>query len=112
MARKKKANGKWTKPPYRVSDRQKLAETNDLKTWGSYEDACRAVRDKQADGIGFCLLGSDICAIDVEQCTGFRIIGKTGMRDRVLPVFKLPQHGPMLASSSSEIARSSSSSAG
>src|SRR5712692_7766818 len=32
-------NGKWTKPPYQAASPNKLANTKDQSTWGSYEQA-------------------------------------------------------------------------
>jgi hypothetical protein len=64
----KTADGRWSKEPYRVNDPDTHAETNAPKTWSNYEDACRAVECKHADGIGFCLLNTDISAIDLDHC--------------------------------------------
>jgi hypothetical protein len=59
-----KPKDKWTKVPFQPNGRK--AKNNDPKTWSSYEDVV-AVMDK-FDGIGFCLLGGNIAAFDIDHC--------------------------------------------
>lgn len=58
----------WTKVPYQPHDPTKRAATNDKRTWGTYADAVANVEADNADGIGFCLLGTNICAFDIDDC--------------------------------------------
>lgn len=61
-------NGEWTKPPYRAHSPKYKASTTNPKTWGTFEQACRAVEAGEADGVGFCLLGTDVSAFDIDDC--------------------------------------------
>src|SRR5713101_771564 len=62
-------NGKWTKPPYQAAPPNKLANTKDQSTWGSYEQALVAFNAGGWDGIGFVLTGHDrITALDLDKC--------------------------------------------
>lgn len=61
-------NGKWTKPPFRPDDPGKNAKNNDPNTWGEFEKAVWNVNKGKADGLGFCLLGTNIGAIDIDKC--------------------------------------------
>jgi hypothetical protein len=56
--------GKWDKPPYQPDGA--FAQNNNSKTWSSYETVLVAV-DK-FEGIGFCLLGSEFAAFDIDDC--------------------------------------------
>ena len=74
----------WTKPPYRATPYPTTdepfyrwhslgllghAKTDDPATWSSYADAMRiADRGRHHYDRGFCLLGSDICAMDLDHC--------------------------------------------
>jgi hypothetical protein len=60
----KTASGKFTKVPYQPNG--KHARNNDPKTWNSYDVVLKAVAN--FDGIGFCLLNSDISAFDLDDC--------------------------------------------
>jgi putative DNA primase/helicase len=67
----KRVNGtgevKWTKPPF--SPRSfNLASSKDKTSWDDYESALRRVKDGDADGIGYMLLGSNIGAVDLDHC--------------------------------------------
>jgi Family of unknown function (DUF5906) len=59
---------KWTKPPFIATSPDKFAKNNDPATWRSYDQACIAVENGEADGIGFCLRGTDIGAFDIDNC--------------------------------------------
>jgi hypothetical protein len=65
---KQKENGDWTKPPYMPKSPGRLAKNNDPATWGMHEQACAVVEAGKADGIGFCLLNTDIAAFDIDDC--------------------------------------------
>jgi DNA polymerase I-like protein with 3'-5' exonuclease and polymerase domains len=65
----KQGNGKWTKPPIQPSSGfPAYARNNDPSTWGTYTEAVQRVIDGGADGIGFCLLKSDVAAVDLDHC--------------------------------------------
>src|SRR5262249_41583909 len=53
-----------TKVPYQPNG--KKAANDKPATWSSYKDVI-AVADK-FDGIGFCLLGTDVAAFDIDKC--------------------------------------------
>lgn len=63
-------DGKWIKIPYspKVSRDGKpyRAKSNDPKTWGSYEDCCRAIREYGHDGLGI-MLGRGVIGIDIDH---------------------------------------------
>src|SRR5262245_43236347 len=61
-------NGRWTKPPYIGRSPSIHASTSDPKTWGPRYEAVSAVIAGKMNGIGFCLKGSDIGAIDLDKC--------------------------------------------
>jgi hypothetical protein len=63
----KSDKGRWTKPPRMAHDPRRYAKTNDPTTWGSYADAVAAVAAREADGIGYMLLMSDIVAADLDH---------------------------------------------
>jgi predicted P-loop ATPase len=63
----KSGKGRWTKPPRMAHDPRRYAKTNDPTTWGSYADAVGAVTAREADGIGYMLLMSDIVAADLDH---------------------------------------------
>ena len=60
--------GKPTKPPYQARDPRKHATSNDPATWASFDTTLTAYRAGQADGIGFCLLNSELAAFDIDDC--------------------------------------------
>ena len=61
-------NGKRTKVPYRGLSPKRKAANNDPTTWCSYSLARRALSAGWADGVGFCLQGTDIVAFDIDGC--------------------------------------------
>lgn len=60
--------GKWTKPPLRPVAPLEHAKSDDPSTWSTYEQALVVYQLGLADGIGFCLLGIDIGAFDLDKC--------------------------------------------
>jgi Uncharacterized conserved protein len=60
--------GKWDKPPSMARNPSRFAKTNTPATWGTYEQALTAVETSKADGLGFCLLGTQFCAFDIDDC--------------------------------------------
>jgi hypothetical protein len=62
-------NGRWTKPPIQPGGGfPAYARNNDPSTWGTYAEAVKRVIDGGADGVGFCLSGSDVAAVDLDHC--------------------------------------------
>jgi putative DNA primase/helicase len=65
----KSTKGKWTKPPIQPGNGfPAYAKNNDPATWGTFAEAVQRVTQGGADGIGFCLLGSDVAAVDLDHC--------------------------------------------
>lgn len=64
----KGGNGKWTKPLLRPDNPRRYAKSDDPTTWGTYEQALAACKAGLCEGIGFCLLGSNIGAFDLDNC--------------------------------------------
>jgi Protein of unknown function (DUF3631)/Primase C terminal 2 (PriCT-2) len=65
----KGTEGKWTKPPIQPGHRfPAYARNNDPSTWGTFAEAVQRVTQGEADGVGFCLLGSDVGAVDLDDC--------------------------------------------
>jgi RecA-family ATPase len=61
--------GKWTKPPIRPGKGfPAYARSNDPATWGTFTETVQRVTQGGVDGIGFCLLGSDVAAVDLDHC--------------------------------------------
>lgn len=58
----------WTKVPYQPLHPTRKAATTRKRTWGSYADAVAAVEVGKADGIGFVLFETNICAFDLDNC--------------------------------------------
>jgi Protein of unknown function (DUF3987) len=58
----------WTKPPYRVDNPAIHAANNDPSSWGSHSEAVRAVTVGKAHGVGFCLMDTNVAAIDIDKC--------------------------------------------
>src|SRR5262249_7117639 len=58
----------WTKPPFQACDPSQFAKSNDPETWGDYSVAVAAVAAGNADGIGYMLPGSDLGAVDFDDC--------------------------------------------
>jgi primase-polymerase (primpol)-like protein len=68
MAGQQERHGKWTKPLLRPDNPRSYAKSDDPTTWGTYEQAVVAYKAGLCDGIGFCLLGIDIGAFDLDKC--------------------------------------------
>jgi hypothetical protein len=66
MRRNRDGELRWTKPPLQPNG--DYAEVNDSDTWASYRKACDAAPADADGGIGFCLPGSKIGAIDLDHC--------------------------------------------
>src|SRR5712691_9623550 len=60
----KNEQGKWTKSPFIATSPERHAANNKPATWRDYEQACTAVENDEADGIGFNLLGTNVAAFD------------------------------------------------
>ncbi len=58
----------WTKVPYQPGNLVWKAATDNKLTWGSYADAVANVEAGKADGIGFVLFETNICAFDIDDC--------------------------------------------
>ena len=64
----KNGSGKWTKPPFQSKFPTRMARNNAEATWSSHADAVDALKQGEADGVGFALTGSNIAAIDLDHC--------------------------------------------
>lgn len=62
------AQGEWTKPPFVARNPSRYAKNNDPKTWSTFDQALKAVEAGKADGVGFCLLGTEYAAFDIDDC--------------------------------------------
>src|SRR5262249_33292122 len=63
------SNGrKWTKPPFRADNPNQHAACNNAETWCTHHAAVEAVLAGKAHGIGFALAGTNIGAIDLDDC--------------------------------------------
>jgi primase-polymerase (primpol)-like protein len=58
-------NGKKTKLPYQPNG--KLAKSSDESTWSTFEEVTLA-NGHVWSGVGFCLMGSEIAAFDIDKC--------------------------------------------
>jgi hypothetical protein len=67
LRKSKNGKEKWTKPPRQARDPACNASSNDPDTWGTYDQAVAAVAARNADGIGYMLLGSGIGAVDLDH---------------------------------------------
>jgi len=66
--KRERRDGKWTKVPIRPSDGRTRASVDDPRTWGSFEQACNAPRDR-VQGIGFVFTEDDpYCGLDFDGC--------------------------------------------
>jgi predicted P-loop ATPase len=61
-------DGKLTKPPFRSDVPDRPASSIDPTTWATFEVALRTYEEGKADGVGICLLGSDLVALDLDNC--------------------------------------------
>jgi Protein of unknown function (DUF3631) len=59
---------KRTKPPFRADAPSKHASSTDPATWRDLDTAMLAYTEGRADGIGFVLTGSNLTALDVDNC--------------------------------------------
>jgi hypothetical protein len=66
--RKKRANGTYTKPPYRPDNPKQLADPGDPRTWSTFAIARAAVERGDADGLGICLLNTGLVGFDLDNC--------------------------------------------
>src|SRR6185437_6049078 len=64
----KNGNGKWSKPPFQSRFPSRLARNNRVATWSSHAAAVQVVTDREADGVGFVLTGTQVAAIDLDHC--------------------------------------------
>jgi len=61
-------DGKPTKPPYDAKTANKRASHSDPLTWGTFENAVKAL-ERGFDGIGFVFSEDDpFCGIDLDDC--------------------------------------------
>jgi hypothetical protein len=59
----------WTKPPIACGRGfPNCAQTNNPLTWTTYAQAVARVADGRTEGIGFCLMGANIGAVDLDDC--------------------------------------------
>jgi hypothetical protein len=65
---KKTKKGKLTKPLYQARDPKEHAKSNDPATWAPFDAALKAYNSGQADGIGLCLLNTDLAVFDADDC--------------------------------------------
>jgi hypothetical protein len=71
--------GAWTKPPFIARNPSRHASTNDPKTWSDFDKAVETFKAGKVDGVGFCLLGTNFSAFDIDDCRD----AKTGVIDPV-----------------------------
>src|SRR6516165_2718207 len=64
----KTKKGKLTKPLYQARDPKEHAKSNDPATWAPFDAALKAYSAGQADGIGLCLLNTDLAVFDADDC--------------------------------------------
>src|SRR5262249_27252770 len=63
------SNGqRWTKPPFRADHPNQHAACNNAETWCTDHPADAAVLAGKGHGIGFALAGTNIGAIDLDDC--------------------------------------------
>jgi hypothetical protein len=65
---KKTKKGKWTKPLYQARAPKQNAKSNNSQTWAPFDAALTAYNSGQADGIGLCLLNTDLGVFDADDC--------------------------------------------
>ena len=61
-------NGRPTKPPFQATAPDRAASSTDPSTWATFEVAVGTFQAGNADGIGLCLLGSNLVAFDLDDC--------------------------------------------
>src|SRR5262245_52829575 len=60
--------GKLTKPPFQARAPKLKAKCNDASTWAPFDVALDVYNSGQADGIGLCLLPTDLGVFDADDC--------------------------------------------
>jgi len=60
--------GKFTKPPYQARAPQRKAKTTDPSTWAPFNTTLTAYNAGKADGVGLCLLQSELGVFDLDDC--------------------------------------------
>jgi hypothetical protein len=60
--------GKLTKPPYQARAPQRKASSTDPSTWAPFSVTLAAYNTGVADGVGLCLLHSDLGVFDLDDC--------------------------------------------
>jgi predicted P-loop ATPase len=60
--------GKRTKPPLRPLDPSRHASSRDPRTWTNFATALAAHRGGAGEGLGLCLLNSNLAALDLDNC--------------------------------------------
>src|SRR5262249_21734032 len=65
---KKTKKGKLTKPLYQARAPKQLAKSDDPSTWAPFDAALTVYNSGQADGIGLCLLNTDLAVFDADDC--------------------------------------------
>jgi putative DNA primase/helicase len=63
-----RANGGYSKPPYRAESIGELANMNDPAHWGPFRVARQRVETRLADGVNFNLVNSSFGAVDLDHC--------------------------------------------
>jgi hypothetical protein len=64
--------GKMTKPPFQARDPGQFAKSDDPSTWADFPTALAAYKAGNGDGIGLCLLNSNIAAFDLDDCRNIK----------------------------------------
>jgi hypothetical protein len=59
---------RWTKPPYRPTNPDHYALTDNSATWADYLTALKQELAGKADGLGFMLRGCNVGGIDLDHC--------------------------------------------
>jgi primase-polymerase (primpol)-like protein len=65
---KKKGSDEFTKVPFQARRPTLPAKSNDPSTWADAATAIKAAEDGDFNGIGICLLDSNIVAFDIDHC--------------------------------------------
>src|SRR5262245_47668357 len=61
-------NGKRTKPPFQGRYPSRFASSTKPETWSDFDTCVKTYNTKKVDGIGYALAGSDVAAIDIDDC--------------------------------------------
>ena len=54
--------------PYRAANPRYKAKCNDATTWAPFDTALKVFQAGHGDGVGFCILGTDLGALDLDDC--------------------------------------------